>query len=67
MRRGTSAASFRRYQSVQLGLAATFMSTTKRNEPKPNTDNFVYEPAPAGVKYVVVDQIGLAMREKLAA
>jgi hypothetical protein len=67
MRRGTTAASFRLYQSIQFGLTASCVSITKFAEPKLRTDNFVYASAKAGVKFVVVDPIAAAMREKLAA
>jgi len=67
MRRGTTAASFRRYQSVQPGLAACCMTTNKREEPNSRIDTFIYHLAPAGMRFAVVEPIAVVMRETLVA
>jgi hypothetical protein len=55
MRRGTSAPTYRRQQSTQLGLAAALMPNTEIGE-TPVTDSFVYSPAKPGTKVFVIDQ-----------
>jgi hypothetical protein len=64
MRRGTSAASFRRHQSIQLALASQFIPNPKSGKPQPERDRFQYTAADPRVPFFVVGQ---KATEKIAA